>query len=374
MLNTPVHVGLIGCGNISTAYLTISKQFEAFTIVACADIDEERARVVAIREGIRARTVAELIADPAIPVILNLTIPQAHADVTHQALAAGKSVYSEKPLGANAREALQVVEAIGTEQYVGCAPDTFLGTGLQTSRAIIDRGEIGRPFAGIVTMASHGPDHWHPNPAFFYQYGGGPLYDMGPYYLTALVFLLGPIRRVTGFTTAALNEREALSGPLAGQRFPVEIPTTYAGALEFVSGAIVNLYFSFDTWAHHLPQFEIYGTDATLVVPDPNTFGGPVYVGRRTNPGDSPHWTEVPLLAGFHENSRGIGLAEMLHAIQAGRSHRAHSQMAYHILEACAALETSAASGSIVTLTSTCTQPEPLPIIENVPKPEMLLY
>src|SRR6266498_3398428 len=308
----PVNVGIIGCGNISGIYLEAGRKFQILNIVGAADIDMERARAQAAKYDVKAYEVDELLVDPAIEVVINLTVPGAHGLVALAALEAGKSVYNEKPLAIGREDAqrlLALAEAKGL--LVGCAPDTFLGGGLQTCRALIDTGVIGTPVAATAFMLNHGPEHWHPNPDFFYQRGAGPMFDMGPYYLTALTTLLGPVRRVTGSTRVSFPERVISSEPLRGQVIKVNTSTHIIGVLDFAAGAIGTIVTSFDVWSSELPRLEIYGSKGTLSLPDPNTFGGPV----RVRLAGEQSWNEVPITHGYTENSRGLGVADMADAI-----------------------------------------------------------
>jgi predicted dehydrogenase len=355
-----VNVGLIGVGNISPAYINGTRMFENIDLVACADLDMERAKARAAEFNIpRVLEVDELLADPNIDIVVNLTIPQAHAMVNMAAVLAGKNVYAEKPFGLNRDEGLPVLEtAKGKKVLVGCAPDTFFGGGIQTCRKLIDDGAIGTPVSAVAYMAGHGPESWHPNPSFYYQPGGGPMFDMGPYYLTALINLLGPVRRVTGSARASFSERTATSKALYGQKISVEVATHVVGVMDFESGAIGNIIMSFDTWAHHLPRIEIYGSEGSLSVPDPNTFGGPVSINRN----DGKGWVEVPLTHGYVENSRGIGVADMAYALRSGRPHRASGELAYHVLDLMQSFHEASDTGRHIEVKSTCAQPAPLPI------------
>ena len=246
-----------------------------------------------------------LVESQEIDLVIDLTIPAAHALVNQRALEAGKHVYTEKPLAVTRDEGLATValaERMGLR--VGSAPDTFLGAGLQTCASLIDEGVIGEPVAAVAFMAGHGPESWHPDPAFFYKKGAGPMFDMGPYYLTALVSLLGPVARISGVARKSFAERIATSEARRGERLPVEVPTHYAATLDFAAGAVATMIISFDVWAHNLPRIEIYGSEGSLSVPDPNTFGGPV---RIRLAGDA-EWREVPLTHPYTENSRGLGV------------------------------------------------------------------
>ncbi len=354
----PVAVGLVGCGYISARYLKNAPRFPEFTVVACADAAPERATRRAEEYGVPAvRTVAELLAVPTIEVVLNLTTPEAHAPIALAALAAGKGVYNEKPLAIALEDGKRLVEIARSRGLrLGAAPDTFLGGGLQTCRQVIDEGAIGQPVAATAFMLIHGHEAWHPDPDFYYQMGGGPLFDMGPYYLTALVSLLGAVRRVTGSTRVTFSERTIRSEPRFGERISVEVPTHLAAVLDFVNGPIVTLVTSFDVWASEMPRLEIYGSGGSLSLPDPNTFGGPV----RIRGADDDAWRDVPVTRPFTENSRGLGLADMASGLRSGASHRASGDLAYHVLEVMHAVETASEEGRHVEITSTCERPAPL--------------
>jgi predicted dehydrogenase len=358
--NFPVQVGLIGCGNISGVYLKNAERLEAIEVVACADLLPERAAARATEYSVpRAVSVTELLADPHIEIVLNLTVPKAHAEVALAALRAGKSVYNEKPLAINRADARRLLdEARQRKLRVGCAPDTFLGGGLQTARRLVDEGAIGTPVAASAFMVCHGHENWHPDPEFHYQIGGGPLLDMGPYYLTALINLLGPVRRACGSARISLPERTIANSPKRARQIRVETPTHIAGVLDFVGGAVATLIMSFDVWHTQLPQLEVYGTTGSLSLPDPNTFAGPLRLRRS----DGDTWADVPLLLGYTENSRGLGIADMAHALRTGRPHRASGELAYHVLDVMQALLDSSQLGQHVELASGCVRPAPLPI------------
>ncbi|HEX9989695.1 MAG TPA: Gfo/Idh/MocA family oxidoreductase [Chloroflexia bacterium] len=354
----PTNVGVIGCGNISSVYLENCTSYDQLNVLACADLVIERARAQAERFGIsRAETVEQLLADPGIELVINLTVPIVHGTVGLAALRAGKSVYNEKPLALSLQEAqLMLREARERNLLVGCAPDTFLGGGLQTCRALIDEGVIGEPVAATAFMLGRGPESWHPDPEFFYKIGGGPMFDMAPYYLTALISLLGPVRRVTGSARITFRERIIGSEPKRGSRINVETPTHIAGVLDFASGPIATLVMSFDVWHAIVPRLEIYGSEGTLSLPDPNTFEGPV---RVRHAGDR-EWREVPLTHGFTGNDRGIGVLDMAEALRLGRPHRANGELAYHVLEIMHAVHEASDQQRHIELTSTCSRPEPL--------------
>ena len=354
-----VNVGLIGCGTISPAYLKAAAAFAQMRFVACADLDPAAALRRGGEFGIPALSVADLLARDDVEVVLNLTIPKAHASVNRAALDAGKHVYCEKPFALDLTEGRAVLaRAAHLQLRVGCAPDTFLGGGQQTCRNLIDEGAIGVPVAATAFMMNHGPEHWHPNPAFYYDVGGGPLYDMAPYYITALVNLLGPVRRVSASTGRALQQRPITSRPFAGTNAAVHVATHVAATLDFDSGAIVTLVMSFDVWHHTNKPIEVHGTTGSLSVPDPNTFGGPVGV----TSGRARDWTDVALTHGYTTNMRSIGLADMCVAIRTERDLRCSGERALHVLEVMEACDRASRDGSHITIQSRCTRPAPLPL------------
>jgi predicted dehydrogenase len=355
-----VRVGLVGCGTISGVYLENARRFPILEVVACADLVPERAAARAAEYGIpNTCAVEELLADPGIDVVLNLTIPAAHAEVALAAVERGKSVYNEKPLTIDLGDARRLLAgAAAKEVRVGCAPDTFLGAGLQTCRRLIDEGAIGEPVAATAAMLCHGHENWHPDPAFYYQRGGGPLFDMGPYYLTALVALLGPVRRVTGSARASFPTRTVTSKPRSGETIRVEVPTHVAAVLDFASGPIATLVTSFDVWARE-NRIEIYGSEGTLAVPDPNTFGGPV----RLRHAGQTRWRDVPLSHDHADNSRGLGLADLATALRTDRPQRASGELAFHVLEVMHAVHRASAEARHIELTTVVERPAPLPTL-----------
>jgi predicted dehydrogenase len=355
-----VRVGVVGCGNISSTYLRNIPTFEALELVACADMLEDRARARAAEFSVpKACGVAELLADPAVDLVINLTTPQAHAEVGIAALEAGKHVYIEKPLAVSREDGRRMVElARARGLLLGGAPDTFMGAGIQTVRKLLDDGAIGAPVAATAFMTNHGHESWHPDPAFYYQAGGGPMFDMGPYYLTALVTLLGPVRRVTGAARISFAERMITSQPKAGTPIAVQVPTHVTGVLDFECGAVVTIITSFDVWAANLPRIEIYGAEGTLSVPDPNTFGGPVRIYRAAERA----WREAPLTHSYAANSRGLGVADMAYALRSGRPQRASGDLTYHILDIMHAFHEASDQGRHVMLSSTCARPAALPV------------
>ncbi|MFQ6040005.1 MAG: Gfo/Idh/MocA family protein [Candidatus Poribacteria bacterium] len=355
-MQNKMKIGIIGCGSISGAYFGGAQKTDALEVKSCADIRMEAAQNAAERYGCQAVTVDDLLADPEIELVVNLTVPRAHVEVGLQALEAGKHVYSEKPLGVSFEEGQKLIQLAAEKGLrVGCAPDTFLGAGGQTARKAMDEGAIGKPIAGTAFMCGHGHESWHPNPAFFYDIGGGPLLDMGPYYVTALVNILGPVKRVAGVTTKAFEERVATSAGASGQHIPVKVTTHLAGTMEFVNGAVVTMIMSFDMWRHSLPCIELYGTEGSMKVPDPNGFGGPVLVA----PAKGEGWQEIPLA--FPQNARMIGVIDMVCAIRSGRAHRASGDLAYHVLEVMTAFDKSSQSGQHVEMQTAVERPNPFP-------------
>ncbi|WGF89254.1 Gfo/Idh/MocA family protein [Marinivivus vitaminiproducens] len=352
-----VPIGIIGCGTISAAYLKAASLFPSLRVVALADRDEAVAARKAEEFGLTAMPVDALLGDPAIEIVVNLTVPKAHVEVGQACLAAGKHVYSEKPLGvafAEAQPLIAQADALGLR--VGCAPDTFLGGAHQTCRRLIDEGAIGTPVGGTAFFMCPGHERWHPNPAFYYERGGGPMLDMGPYYITDLVNLLGPVAEVSAMTSTPRTERVIGSEPRRGQRVPVEVPTHVAGTLRFVSGAVVVVAMSFDVPGHHHRPLEIYGTEGALVVPDPNRFGGEIL--RMATGGEwQPVATDMPYADG---NYRSLGVADMACGLRAGRPHRASGALALHVLEVMEAFGRSSSEGRHVALETRPERPAPL--------------
>ncbi|GAE92348.1 dehydrogenase [Gracilibacillus boraciitolerans JCM 21714] len=353
-------VGIIGCGNISGIYLKNASRFNNYEVEAVADLIIEKAEEKAKEYNIpKVYTTEQLMADPTIELVINLTIPAVHAEIAIQALENGKHVYGEKPLAVSREDGKRMLELAKEKGlYVGNAPDTFLGAGIQTSRKLIDEGWIGKPVSATAFMMIPGHEGWHPDPTFYYQEGGGPLFDMGPYYLTALINLMGPVSRVTGSAQMTYKERTITSKENYGKKIQVEVPTRLMGVLDFESGAVASIITSFDTWHHQLPYIEIYGTEGSLSVPDPNTFGGPVYIKRK----DHSEWSEIPLTHGFSDNSRGLGVAEMIDAIEKKQPARTDGQLAYHVLDIMHGIHDASRDGKHCILTSSCQQPESLPV------------
>ncbi|MFW6410195.1 MAG: Gfo/Idh/MocA family protein [Halanaerobiales bacterium] len=356
-----VKVGIIGCGNISSIYFENCNKFEILEVTACADLVREKAEKQAEKYNIpKVCTTEELLNDPEIEIVLNLTTPGVHAEVCLAALEAGKNVHVEKPLAVKRKEGKKILNKAGKKGLlVGGAPDTFMGGGIQTCRKLIDDGWIGEPIGATAFMMCHGHESWHPDPEFYYKTGGGPMFDMGPYYLTALIALIGPVNRVTGSTSKALNQRTITSKPKFGKKIEVEVPTHVSGLMDFENGATGSIITSFDVWGARLPRIEIYGTDGSLSVPDPNTFGGPVHIFKP----DQGEWEKVPLTHGFTENSRGIGVADMAYALRSeNREHRPNGKMAYHVLDIMHSFHDASEKGEHINLESSCEKPAPLPL------------
>jgi predicted dehydrogenase len=353
-------VGIIGCGNISGAYLGMGQRYEVLEVAACADLLPERAKQKAEEFGIpRACTVDELLAMDDVEIIVNLTIPRVHAEVAIAALQAGKSTYAEKPFAVTREQGRRVIELAERKGLlVGCAPDTFLGAGNQTARKVLDDGWVGEPVGCAAFMMCHGHESWHPDPEFYYKPGGGPMFDMGPYYLTALVNLLGPARSVTGSATVTFPQRTITSQPLNGTIMDVEVPTHVTGIMRFAGGAVGTIVTTFDVWAAQVPVIEVYGTEGTLSVPDPNSFGGYPRVRRAGADG----WSELPHTHPYADGNRGLGVADMAYALRSGRPHRASGALAFHVLDMMQAFHEASDAGRWVDLESTCERPAGLPL------------
>ncbi|THV29483.1 Gfo/Idh/MocA family protein [Glycomyces paridis] len=358
-MGQPLRIGIVGTGAISGQYLKAFERLDAVRLVAVADLNAAGAEAVAAEQGVRALTVDELIADPEVDLVLNLTIPAAHAEIALKAIAAGKDVYGEKPLAATLEDARAIVEAgRAAGVRVGCAPDTVLGTGVQTARKAIDDGAIGAPVAATATMVTPGHERWHPNPDFYYLPGGGPLLDMGPYYVTALVTLLGPVASVIGAASHTRETRVVGSGPREGESIPVEVDTHVTGVLRHESGALSTLVMSFDAVATRASNIEVHGQSGSLIVPDPNGFAGDVRLHALGG-----EWETLDPSAGYLDAARGFGLADLAAAAQ-GEPFRADGDLAYHVLEVMTALLASADQGVSVDVASTCERPAAVPLQE----------
>lgn len=352
----PVGVGIIGAGVISETYIQNLSRFADTEVLAVGDLFPDAARARAEEFGIAASgDVSVVLNHPDVELVVNLTIPAAHAEVAGQAIAAGKHVWNEKPLSLDresGRALLDAADAAGL--LVGCAPDTFLGTGLQRTRQLLEAGEIGNPLTALVLMQGPGPESWHPNPAFLFAEGAGPLFDIGPYYLTALAQFFGAVRSVAAVGSKSREQRTIGSGPKAGQEFEVTVPSQYAALVRYASGQSATMIYSFDS-AMQRTLLEITGTEGTLLVPDPNQFDGEIKVRRRED--DDFH-----VVASTEEvSSRGTGALDMARAIREGRAHRAQGALAYHVLDVMAAISEAGERKEVVSVQSTMEKPELLP-------------
>lgn len=354
-----VRTGVLGCGTISDAYFEADDRFDGFDIVACADLDAERARETADEYGLRACDPDELLDADDVELIVNLTPPSVHRETCRDVLRAGKHVYVEKPLAASFGDAEAILDTAAAEGVlVGSAPDTVLGAGLQTARSVIDGGRIGRPVGATAVWTSGGHESWHPSPDLYYQRGGGPLFDMGPYYVTALVSLLGPASRVTGSTARTFEQRTIASDPRRGETIDVEVPTHESGVIDFADGAVANVLTSFDAPGRSTfgsPAFEIYGTEGTLQLPDPNRFEGPVRIrsadGTTTDVEPTHEYTD----------GRGAGVADLAAAVRGDWSHRTSGALAEHVLEILGGIRDASDDGAHVSLETSVERPDPLP-------------
>jgi predicted dehydrogenase len=367
----PVVIGIIGCGNISDAYLTGAGRSKLVRVKSVADLRPEAAAAQAKKYGVQAVSIDALLGDAEVEIIINLTVPLAHAAVGRKIIDAGKHAYSEKPLATDFAAGCGLLEAAAAKGLrVGCAPDTFFGASHQACRRAIDAGRIGRVVAGAATVMNHGMEHWHPNPEFFFKRGAGPVLDLGVYYVTQLVNLLGPVAQATAQISSATPTRTVTSEPMRGQVIKVEVPTTVNGVLRFINGANISLSASWDVWKHDRRPCELYGTEGSLLPPDPNFFGGAPLVSER-----AADWQELDTSAhpfrepnrtlrsdAFVADYRIVGVLDMATAIRAGRPHRASGAFALHVLEVMEALERSSLEGRHVAITSRCDRPTPLPL------------
>ncbi|WP_344746541.1 Gfo/Idh/MocA family protein [Streptosporangium vulgare] len=353
----PVGVAVVGCGVISGQYLRNLTAYPAVRVVACADLDRSRAEAAAAEHGVaHAGDPGEVLGLPEVELVVNLTVPAAHAEVAGAAVAAGRHVYNEKPLTLDRESARRLLAAAGLAGVrVGSAPDTFLGAGLQAMLRLLAEGGAGRPLSAVALMQGPGPQRWHHDPEFLFRRGGGPLFDMGPYYLTALVAALGPVARVTAMSGRSLDRRVIGAGPRAGTSFPVEVATHVTALLEFASGAVATTVFSFDSPLGRQDFLEFTCAEATVAGPNPNGFGGPL----RSRRAGETEWSALPVPGTV--TGRGVGVAEMAVAIRRGRPHRASGELGLHVLDVMTSIGESAERGEFVDVTSTCPRPDPLP-------------
>ncbi len=360
-------VGIIGCGMISGAYFSAARKFPVIDVVACADVMMDRAEAKAKEFGVRAMTAEEIYANPAIQTVINLSPPLMHSRINLDALQAGKHVYTEKPFGVDAEDAAKVIQLAGQKNLrVGSAPDTFLGGGLQTCRKLLDDGWIGAPISATAIFMGRGPEKWGHAP-FFYDYGAGPMLDMGPYYITALVHLFGPAKSIVAATKKG-SEYRTFADDVAPEygdtyqpygRYPVNVTTHLTGVIEFHSGVTATVISSFEAFGHTHPCIEVYGDQGSMTCPDPNTFGGPVKVLRN---GDPHGWQNVPLTHIYSDNSRSLGVADMAQAILNDRAHRCNGDLACHVLEVMLSFDRASKAEKKIVLETTCAQPAPFPL------------
>ena len=360
-----MNVGIIGCGNISSTYFNSHKVFNNFTVVACADIIDEFATKSAEEHNVKAQSVEEILLNNDIELIINLTIPSAHKEIITKSVEAGKHCYSEKPLAMNFEEGMEIKKLAQEKNLiVGCAPDTFLGAAGQKAREIIDDNKIGKVVLGTFNLMSHGMEHWHPNPDFFFKPGGGPVFDLGVYYITQLVNLLGPVQRIVSVSGTATQERIITSEPHYGQKIKVETPTTLMGILEFVNKSKIQLFASWDVWKHNHSTIELYGLDGSIIIPDPNFFGGELLISNKDS-----EWEKINtenMLLGIPNmndvnnkvaNYRGIGLSEMIYSIQKNQKNRCSIDLALHVMEIMDGILISSKNNSFYNMRTSTTRP-----------------
>lgn len=356
-----VKIGIIGCGEISKRYIPNTQNFEILDVHAVSDVDLSRAKAKSDEFNVPCVcSVDDLIENPEIEIVVNLTPPQAHFDMSMRALQSGKHVYSEKPIATEFDLGKKLIQYAGSQGlYFGCAPDTFMGGGLQTCRQLVDDGVIGEVVAGSAFVAGHVPESVFSSPELFFSRGAGPLLDMGPYLITALINLIGPVAKVIAMSKRSWAYRDYLCGPNKGKKFNVEIPTHISSILEFENGAIVTMLTSFDVWATKLPSIELYGSNGVIEAPNPNTFGGPVNVYAK----DRKNWSEIELINEYITyHSRGIGIADMAYAIKYKRECRASGELAVHVLDVICSIIKSSEDGKNIEIKTTCERPCRLPI------------
>ncbi|PWJ74446.1 putative dehydrogenase [Pseudaminobacter salicylatoxidans] len=361
-------IGVIGCGNISKTYFLLAPLFRGMEMRACADMNMDAAKARAREFGLRAETVEGLLMARDIDIVVNLTVPMAHHDVSQAILDAGKHVYSEKPFVLSVADGLDLKRRADKQGLrIGSAPDTFLGGSHQLARYLVDAGKLGRITSGTCHVLSHGMEAWHPNPDFFFQPGGGPVLDLGPYYLADLVQLIGPVKRVAALTSIPARERTIGSRPRRGERIPVSTPTTVSALLEFAGGAVITFNASWDVWATGHAPMELYGEEGTLFMPDPNFFGGELRVTKRDKQARMlPKWNH-PFSPdneihphGPVANYRAAGLADMALAIREGRPHRCSLNLALHVVEVMTAMLESGQDKKFIEMKTSCERPAPL--------------
>lgn len=345
-------IAIVGIGDISGIYFkNITSMFKEIEILGVCDLIKEKAQQAKETYNIPKiyESIHDIFKDPEVEIVLNLTRPYEHYEITKKALEASKHVYSEKPLAATLEEGKELV-AIAKERQLmlGGAPDTFLGAGIQTCRKLIDGDFIGDIVGAAAFMVCRGHESWHPDPEFYYKYGGGPMMDMGPYYITALVELLGGVAGVTGITKSSFKQRTITSDPLKGTIIDVDVPTYVTGLMNFDNGAVGTIFTTFDVYYDRQARFEIYGSKGTLLIPDPNEFGGKIMLLRP----EEGEYKQIPLMFDYSDNSRGLGLSDMAKALRSKRKFRANDKLTYHVLEILTSFEKSSKEGKYISLES----------------------
>ncbi len=362
-ISQPINCAIIGCGNISEVYIENILHLANLRLIACGDILIEKSAEKGKKYNIEVLDVDSILNSNDIQLVINLTNPSSHFEISMKSLEHGKHVYSEKPLALTVEQANLLIETSKKNSlFMGCAPDTFLGGSWQTARKIIDDGWIGKPISATAFMLCRGHESWHPSPEFFYKKGGGPLFDMGPYYLTSLVFLLGPVKSVFSYGKTTFETRTITSQPLYGKQIHVEVPTDIHTVLNFENDVLCTLVMSFDTWSHHLPHIEIHGETGSLSLPDPNCFGGKIFFFNQFK----KEWTEFPTCYDFFTNMRGIGISDMVCALQTNRSsYSANGELARHIVEIMEGIHKSIEEQKIIPIKSSCIPPNLSPYIQQ---------
>ncbi len=365
-MTTNLGVGIIGCGNISSAYMSLGPLFKGIDVKACADMNIDAAKARSEEFGIDALSVDALLAREDIDIVVNLTVPAAHFEIGMRVLDAGKHLYSEKPFVLSVSEGEQLLaKASASDLRIGSAPDTFLGGSHQLARHLIDQGEVGKILSGTAIVQGHGMEDWHPNPDFFFLPGAGPVLDIGPYYISNLVQLIGPVKEVLAMSSTAQSERTIGNGPRLGEQVPVKTPTTIHAILRFENGAQITLLTSWDVWSHSHSNMELYGEHGSLFIPDPNFFGGEVHVTKKAENVALPTWEHPFLKENFgddneHANYRGAGLSDMALAIQEDRAHRCSAEFSHHVVDVMTSILTAGETGGLVSISTRCERPEPL--------------
>lgn len=360
-----MNIGIIGCGNISSVYFNAHLLYNNFKVIACADINEDVAKKSASVFNIAFQTVDEILSNPNIDIILNLTIPSAHKEIIIKTLNSGKHSFSEKPLAISFEEGKEINKLIKEKNlYVGCAPDTFLGSACQKARQIIDENKIGNIVLGTFNLMSHGMEHWHPNPDFFFKPGAGPIFDVGVYYITQLVNLLGPVESLVSVSGTASQERLITSNPRNGEKIIVETPTTLMGVLNFTNKTKIQLFASWDVWKHEHSTIELYGLTGSMIIPDPNYFGGQLKISNKDKDWEIIDTKDMLLGCpnmqdgeNIIANYRGIGLSDMVNSISIGKKNRCSFDLAYHVLEVMDGILKSSLNSTIYKTSTTCDRP-----------------